>query len=77
MRIYVVNFYDHENYRAYTSEEKAKVLLWESYCEEFSEDTRKRHEEEDKETLKRGYIVDYGWISEVNLYDENDNEVNV
>ena len=77
MKIYVVNFNDHDNYRAYTSKEKAKTLLWESYCKDYSEDTRKRYEEEDKVTLEQGYIIDYGWISEVKLYDENDSEVNV
>lgn len=35
MKIYIVNFNDQGNYAAYTSEAKAKEVLWETYCEEI------------------------------------------
>ena len=75
MKIYIVNFNDQGNYAAYTSEAKAKEVLWETYCEEIPAETREKYLEEDKATLEDGYIIDYGWITEIELYDERGNRV--
>lgn len=72
MSIYIVNFYDFEAYRAYTSAEKAKAILWESYERELPEQLRAEFAEQDRQTLEENlYIEDYGWVSEIDLYDEN------
>ena len=77
MKIYIVNFNGQDNYAAYTSEEKAKQALLDAYCEEIPEEIRLKYVEEDELTLKSGYITDYGWITETDLYDANGNEVNI
>ena len=72
MTIYIVNFNDQDNYAAYTSEKKAKEVLWDAYCEDITEETRLKWGEEDKRTLEEsGYIVDYGWIAATDLFNEN------
>ena len=72
MSIYIVNFNDFEDYRAYTSVEKAKAILWENYEREVPEQVRAELTEQDRQTLDESlYIEDYGWVSEIDLYDEN------
>lgn len=75
MTIYIVHFNDSENYAAYTSEAKAKQTIWENYCEEISEATKALYGAEDRNSLEEfGYILDYGWVEAVTLYDENGKE---
>ena len=70
MKIYVLNFNDQECYAAYTSFEKAKEVLWEAYCDDCDAEVRAKYADEDLKTLEEGYIVDYGWIRDVELVDE-------
>ena len=75
MTIYIVHYNDAENYAAYTSEAKAKQTIWENYCEEMPDKTKTLYGEEDRNSLEEfGYILDYGWIEQVTLYDENGKE---
>lgn len=74
MTIYIVHFSDTGNYAAYTSEAKAKQTLWEGYCEEIYDETQALYAEEDRATLEEfGYIIDYGWVEAVLLYDDDEN----
>ena len=77
MTIYIVNFNDQPNYAAYLSEQKAKQVLWDAYYDDFSADIREQCAEEDKATLAKGYIIDYGWVDTVDLYDDNGDEVHI
>ena len=70
MTIYILNFNDSGSYCAYTSFEKAKKVLWESYCDEVAEDIRAQYLDEDIQTLEDGYITDYGYIQETTLVEE-------
>ena len=75
MTIYIVHYNDVENYAAYTSEAKAKQTIWESYCEEMSDEVKAQYGAEDRNSLEEfGYILDYGWVAPVVLYDENGKE---
>ena len=69
-KIYVVDLHDTGIYCAYTTEAKAKQVLWELYCDEVDEDVRAIHLAEDTETLEKGYIIDYGAVYEVALVEE-------
>ena len=75
MTIYIVNFNDQGNYAAYTAEAKAKEFLWAAYCEEIPAETREKYLEEDKKSLEDGYIINYGWITEIELYNEKGEKV--
>lgn len=70
MKVYVLNFADQECYCAYATFEKAKAMLWEAYCEEVAEETRAKYLEEDLRTINKGFITDYGWISDTDFVDE-------
>ena len=70
MKIYILNFNDNGCYCAYTSFEKAKSVLWESYCDEYDPEVRAKYLDEDLKTLEEGYILDYGWIKDVELVEE-------
>lgn len=70
MKIYILNFNDSECYCAYATFEKAKQVLWETYCDEVSEEIRAKYLEEDLRTINEGFITDYGWISVTDFVDE-------
>lgn len=75
MTIYIVRYNDAETDAAYTSEAKAKQTIWENYCEEMSDEVKTLHGAEDRSSLEEfGYILDYGWVEAVPLYDENGKE---
>ena len=74
-KIYVLEFADCGKYCAYATREKAKQVLWESYCDEllptFSESNRETYYAEDYKSLEEsGYIIDYGYIEEVAFVNE-------
>jgi hypothetical protein len=68
--IYILEFADSGNYCAYATFDKAKQVLWESYCDEVDSEIRARHYEEDIKTLEEGYIIDYGYVDEVAFVNE-------
>ena len=70
MKIYLLNFNESGAYCAYKSFEKAKQVLWESYCDECDEAIRKKYLDEDLITMEEGYITDYGYIEEIMLVNE-------
>ena len=70
MIIYILNFNDTGIYCAYTSFEKAKQVLWESYCDEIDQETRTKYLDEDLKTLEEGFITDYGYIQDTILVEE-------
>lgn len=70
MKIYVLSFNDSGIYCAYSSFEKAKAVLWESYCDEVSQEIRAKFLDEDLTTLENGYITDYGYIEQADLVEE-------
>lgn len=70
MKIYVLSFNDSGIYCAYSSFEKAKAVLWESYCDEVSQEIRAKFLDEDLATLENGYITDYGYIEQADLVEE-------
>ena len=69
-KIYILEFVDSDNYCAYATYEKAKQVLWETYCEEVDKETREKFLEEDLKTLEDGYILDYGYVDEVTFVNE-------
>ena len=74
-KIYVLNFTETGIYCAYASKEKAKQVLWEYYCDEvlpyYSEEHRQKFFEEDQRTFEEdGFIIDYGWVQEVDFVNE-------
>ena len=73
--IYVLHFSDQDNYAAYITLDQAKKVLWDSYCAEVDAETRAEYEENDRRTLEAGWIEDYGWISQVDLFDEEGKRV--
>jgi inorganic pyrophosphatase len=68
--IYILEFADSGNYCAYATYEKAKQVLWETYCEEVDKETREKFLDEDLKTLEDGYIIDYGYVDEVTFVNE-------
>ena len=75
MKIYILNFNDSGNYCAYASKEKAKQVLWECYCDEIlpniNEADRETYYAEDSKTFEESdYIIDYGWVEEVDFVEE-------
>ena len=50
--------------------QKAKSVLWESYCDEYDPEVRAKYLDEDLKTLEDGYIIDYGYIDETILVEE-------
>ena len=69
-KVYILEFADSGNYCAYATYEKAKQVLWETYCEEVDKETREKFLEEDLKTLVEGFIIDYGYIEEVSFVNE-------
>ena len=49
--------------------------MWACYCAEVDVDTRAKYAEDDRRTLEEGWIEDYGWISQVDLFDEEGKRV--
>ena len=75
MKIYILNFNDNGIYCAYASKDAAKKVLWECYCDEIlpniSEANREAYYNEDLDTFEnRDYIIDYGWVEEVDFVEE-------
>ena len=68
--IYVLSFNDTGVYCAYTNFEKAKEVLWETYCDDIPAETRNKYLDEDLKSLEEGYILDYGYINDVPLIEE-------
>ena len=69
MTIYLVNI-EGTIESAHTSDKMAKEALWKSYCQHVDAETREKYIDEDRLTLKQGYIEEYGWVEVVELYDE-------
>lgn len=69
MIIYLVNI-EGTIESAHTSEQMAKEALWKSYCKHVDAETREKYIDEDRLTLGRGYIEEYGWVEMVELCDE-------
>jgi hypothetical protein len=69
-KVYILEFADTGNYCAYATYEKAKQVLWETYCEEVDKEIREKFLEEDLRTLENGYITDYGYVDEVTFVNE-------
>ena len=75
MKIYILNFNDSGIYCAYATKEKAKQVLWECYCDEIlpniNETDRETYYAEDSKTFEiDDYIIDYGWVEEVDFVEE-------
>ena len=75
MKIYILNFNDSGNYCAYATKEAAKKVLWECYCDEIliniNEADRETYYAEDSKTFEESdYIIDYGWVEEVDFVEE-------
>lgn len=74
-KVYVLNFNETGIYCAYATKEKAKQVLWECYCDEilpyYSEERRQEFFEEDQKTFEEdAFIIDYGWVQEVDFVNE-------
>lgn len=75
MKIYILNFNDNGIYCAYATKDAAKKVLWESYCDEIlpniNETDREIYYAEDLKTFEEDdYIIDYGWVEEVEFVEE-------
>ena len=71
MKVYVVEFYDSGIYAAYKTKEKAKEVLWQTYCDEVSPETRAKYLEEDTKIFEKySYITSYGAVYTVDFVDE-------
>lgn len=75
MKIYILNFNDSGTYCAYKTKNAAKKVLWECYCDEIliniNEMDRETYYAEDSKTFEEDdYIIDYGWVEEVDFVEE-------
>lgn len=74
-KVYVLNFNESGIYCAYASEDTAKKVLWECYCDELlpalPEMNRDIYYAADLKTWEEdGCIIGYGWVEEVTFVNE-------
>lgn len=73
-KVYIVRFNGGAIFTGFTSIDKAKAFLWSCYSEDIlpilPADRAAEDVEEDAKTLdESGYIIEYGWIEDIDIVD--------